>query len=235
MEPMKVPVIGGGIGGLASAQRPQIGDTAMQDVKLQTMSHSEITPDHIMRIGMGFWASKALLSAVELGVFTCLAGGSKTGRELERALDLDPRGTYDFLDALVALGLLARDGDGVAGRYRNTAETAVFLDRESPQYIGGILEMANARLYRFWADLTPALKTGKPQNEIKHSDLIRAERTTSWTPLSHSASSRATATAWRADTATPPRRQYSSIARARNTSAGSSKWRMRGSTGSGPT
>jgi len=141
----------------------------MQDAKLLTMSRGEVTPDHIMQIGMGFWASKALLSAVELGVFTYLAGGSKTGRELERDLDLNPRGTYDFLDALVALGLLERDGDGVAGRYRNSAETAVFLDRESPQYIGGILEMANARLYRFWADLTPALKTGKPQNEIKHS------------------------------------------------------------------
>ena len=141
----------------------------MQDAKLLTTSPGEVTPDHIMQIGMGFWASKALLSAVELGVFTQLAGGSKTGREVERALDLNPRGTYDLLDTLVALGLLERDGAGVAGRYRNTGETAVFLDRKSPQYIGGILEMANARLYRFWADLTPALKTGKPQNEIKHS------------------------------------------------------------------
>jgi hypothetical protein len=122
-----------------------------------------------MQIGMGFWASKALLSAVELGVFTSLAGGPKTGPEIERALGLHPRGTYDFLDTLVALGLLARDGDGAAGQYRNTAETAEFLDRNSPRYVGGILEMANARLYRFWADLTPALKTGKPQNEIKHS------------------------------------------------------------------
>jgi precorrin-6B methylase 2 len=141
----------------------------MQDAKLRTISRNEVTPDRIMQIGMGFWASKAVLSAVELGVFTHLAGGAKTGRELERALELDPRATYDFLDALVALGLLARDGNGIAGRYRNTAETGVFLDRKSPQYIGGILEMANARLYRFWADLTPALKTGKPQNEIKHS------------------------------------------------------------------
>lgn len=141
----------------------------MQDAKLLTMSRRDVTPDHIMQIGMGFWASKALLSAVELGVFTCLGSGPRTGPELERVLDLNPRGTYDLLDALVALGLLERDGDGVASRYRNTAETAMFLDRKSPRYIGGILEMANARLYRFWADLTPALKTGKPQNEIKHS------------------------------------------------------------------
>ena len=141
----------------------------MQTAMLLTMPRAEVTPDHIMQIGMGFWASKALLSAVELGVFTYLADGPKTGHEIEPALGLHPRGTYDFLDALVALGLLARDGDGATGQYRNTAETAAFLDRKSPQYIGGILEMANARLYRFWADLTPALKTGKPQNEIKHS------------------------------------------------------------------
>jgi len=31
------------------------------------------------------------------------------------------------------------------------------------------LEMANARLYPFWADLTEALKSGAPQNETKHS------------------------------------------------------------------
>jgi hypothetical protein len=140
----------------------------MQTAKLLTLPHAGITPDHIMQTGMGFWASKVLLSAVELGVFAELAGGPKTGPEIERALGLHPRSTYDFLDTLVALGLLARDGNGAAGRYRNTAETAVFLDPRSPRYIGGILEMANARLYRFWADLTPALKTGKPQNEIKY-------------------------------------------------------------------
>jgi hypothetical protein len=126
-------------------------------------------PDRILQIGMGFWASKALLSAVELGIFTALAGGGKTGAELEQALGLHPRATYDFLDTLVALGLLERDGDGEAGCYRNTPATALYLDRARPTYVGGILEMANDRLYRFWGDLTPALKSGQPQNEIKES------------------------------------------------------------------
>jgi len=125
------------------------------------------SPAPILEIGMGFWASKTLLSAVELGLFTALAAGPKTGAELERALGLHPRATYDFLDALVALGLLARRGDGAEGRYMNTPATALYLDRGSPRYVGGLLEMANARLYPFWGDLTPALQTGKPQNEIK--------------------------------------------------------------------
>jgi hypothetical protein len=125
-------------------------------------------PSHIMQVGMGFWASKTVLSAVELELFTHLGDESLTGEELGERLGLHPRATYDFLDTLVALGLLARDGDGSAGRYRNTADTAAFLDKRSPAYIGGILEMCNARLYSFWGDLTEALRTGQPQNEVKH-------------------------------------------------------------------
>jgi predicted O-methyltransferase YrrM len=121
-----------------------------------------------MQVGMGFWPSKTVLSAVELQLFTHLGDESMTGEEIGERLGLHPRGIYDFLDTLVALRLLARDGDGSDGHYRNTAETATFLDKRSPAYIGGILEMANARLYRFWGDLTQALQTGEPQNEVTH-------------------------------------------------------------------
>jgi hypothetical protein len=132
------------------------------------MSKAEPNPSHIMQIGMGFWASKTVLSAVELGLFTHLGSEEITGGEIGERLGLHPRAIYDFLDTLVALGLLERDGEGSDGRYRNTAETAAFLDKGSPAYVGGILEMCNGRLYRFWGDLTEALQTGKPQNEIKH-------------------------------------------------------------------
>jgi hypothetical protein len=132
------------------------------------MSQTGPDPSHIMQIGMGFWASKTVLSAVELELFTQLGDESLTGDELGERLGLHPRAIYDFLDTLVALGFLERDGDGSEGRYRNTGDTAAFLNKRSPAYIGGILEMANARLYRFWGDLTEALKTGEPQNEVKH-------------------------------------------------------------------
>jgi predicted O-methyltransferase YrrM len=120
-----------------------------------------------MQIGMGFWPSKALLSAVELQLFTVLGSGPATAAELGNRLELRSRAVCDFLDGLVALRLLDREGSGETARYANTSETAVFLDTNSPQYIGGILEMANARLYGFWDGLTEALQTGKPQNEIK--------------------------------------------------------------------
>jgi hypothetical protein len=122
-----------------------------------------MTPEHIMQVGLGFWGSKTLLSAVELGVFPALASGPMDGMALADRLRLHPRGSRDFLDALVALGLLERNGR----YYANTPETAAFLDPAKPGYIGGMLHMANARLYPFWGSLTEALRTGQPQNESK--------------------------------------------------------------------
>jgi hypothetical protein len=128
------------------------------------------TPDGILQLGLGFWASKTLLSAVELGLFTELARGPLDANALTERLGLHPRSARDFFDALVALRMLERDGD----IYSNTAETDLFLDREKPSYIGGVLEMANARLYRFWGSLTEALRTGEPQNEIRHGENLFA-------------------------------------------------------------
>jgi O-methyltransferase/methyltransferase family protein len=128
----------------------------------------QVDPSHIMQVGMGFWASKTLLSAVELELFTKLGSGAMTAQEMAGALGLHERAVPDFPDALVALQLLDREGDGPDAVYRNNEAGAVFLDKASPAYVGGMLEMSNARLYPFWADLTDALQTGKPQNEIKH-------------------------------------------------------------------
>lgn len=131
------------------------------------MSDDRPSPSRLMDIGMGFWPAKTLLSAVELDLFSELGAESMSGEEIGDRLGLHPRAIYDFLDALVALRILERDGEGPAGRYRNGAEAAAFLDKKGPGYLGGFLEMANARLYRFWADLTEALRTGRPQNEAK--------------------------------------------------------------------
>lgn len=125
-----------------------------------------VTPDAIMQMGTAFWASKTLLSAIELDVFTELAKHPEDLATLQGRLGLHRRGARDFLDALVALGMLQRE-DGV---YSNTLETDLFLDRAKPSYLGGILEMANRRLYPFWGGLTEALRTGRPQNEVAHGE-----------------------------------------------------------------
>jgi hypothetical protein len=134
------------------------------------MPGSDLDPSHILQVGTGFFASKTLLSAVELGLFTVLDNEpSLSGTEIGDRVRLHSRATYDFLDALVALGFLARVGDGPGGRYSNTPEASAFLSRSSPRYVGGLLEMLNARLFGFWNDLTEALHTGQPQNELKRS------------------------------------------------------------------
>lgn len=128
-----------------------------------SMARKTLSPEKVMQLGTGFMASKTLLSAVELGVFTELVKGPLSVEDLTTRLQLHPRAARDFFDTLVALGMLKRTGP----RYSNTPETALFLDRNKPSYVGGILEMANARLYPFWASLTEGLRTGHPQNEVK--------------------------------------------------------------------
>jgi hypothetical protein len=122
-----------------------------------------LTPEHILQLGLGFWGSKTLLSAVELGVFTELAARPLSAEALRQKLGLHERGALDFLDALIALGMLEKR----SGKYANTPETDLFLDRTKPSYIGGMLEMSNSRLYPFWGSLTAALKTGSPQSEAR--------------------------------------------------------------------
>lgn len=129
----------------------------------------ELRPDRIMAIGGGYFAAKVLLSAVGLGLFTELGSTALTASEIADRLGLVERPARDFLDALVSLDLLGRDGDGIDARYRNTEETAYFLDESSPAYHGGLLGIWDQRNYRFWADLTEALKTGQAQSEIKRS------------------------------------------------------------------
>ena len=129
----------------------------------ETGSASAASPQKLLQLAMGFWASKALLSAVELDLFTVLGKGPRTATQLMEQLQLHPRSAHDFLDALVALGVLDRDD----GLYRNSADAGAFLDRAKPGCIAGMLLMANNRLYPFWGSLTEALRTGLPQNEAR--------------------------------------------------------------------
>lgn len=131
-------------------------------------ANPQLDPGPILQTCFAFWSSKVLLTAVDFGLFTKLGDRRITGAELGAELGLHPRSTRDFFDALVAMQFLGREGDGPFAKYHNTPASALYLDNNSPRYIGGILIMLNARLFRFWHDLPEALRTGKPQNEVKH-------------------------------------------------------------------
>ena len=127
-----------------------------------------LDPSPILQTAFGFWSSKVLLTAVEFGVFTKLGNRRITGTELGAELELHPRAISDFFDALVAMKFLDREGDGPSSKYFYTPAGELYLNSESPRYVGGILVMLNARLFKYWHDLPEALRTGKPQNEAKH-------------------------------------------------------------------
>jgi predicted O-methyltransferase YrrM len=131
------------------------------------------TPDSIMQIGTGFWASKVLLSAVKFEIFTTLAERkSMSAAEIKSHLGFrcTDRNVFDYLDALTAFGFLSREGILETAEYSNSINTEIFLDKKKPSYIGGLLEMLNHRLYGFWGNLEAGLLTGHPQNEAKQGD-----------------------------------------------------------------
>lgn len=128
------------------------------------------SPESILEIGTGFWPSKILLTAVNFQLFTKLAEKkSLSASEIKNLLGLhcSDRHVYDFLDTLYGFGFLTRNGILETATYSNGSDADVFLDKNKPSYIGGILEMMNNRLYGFWGNLEEGLKTGSPQNEAK--------------------------------------------------------------------
>ncbi|PCH93660.1 MAG: methyltransferase [Bacteroidetes bacterium] len=134
---------------------------------METTTENQVTPSKVMQIGMGFWASKTLLTAVNMELFTYLANGAVSGQDIKTKLGLHERGLYDFLDTLVSLGFLKRSGIKESSMYSNAEDTDLFLDKNKKSYVGGMLEMCNNRLYAFWNDFEEGLKTGLPQNETK--------------------------------------------------------------------
>lgn len=134
---------------------------------METMVEKQVDPSKIMQIGMGFWASKTLLTGVNIGLFTLLAKGELSGNDIKSKLKLNDRGLYDFLDTLVALGFIERRGLRETALYSNSEDTDLFLDKAKPTYCGGILELANNRLYPNWNYLEDGLKTGLSYDQLK--------------------------------------------------------------------
>lgn len=116
------------------------------------------TSERIVQIARGMSAGAILLSALEIDLFTELGKGPRSYGQLRRALGLGEPAAADFLDALVALNLVGREGSGRDAIYVNTREGSQFLDRNSPAYIGAQLSAANARFAAVWESLTESLR-----------------------------------------------------------------------------
>ena len=119
--------------------------------------------DRIEQVAFGFMASKVLFCALEFGVFTKLAKGPLRAEEIQASLKLHRRSVHDFLDALVALGMLERSGE----RYSNSGDTDFYLDRNKPSYIGGFFEWWNVREYQCLARSARVWRPANPRTRSK--------------------------------------------------------------------
>jgi hypothetical protein len=125
--------------------------------------HCPTSESDVIRAAFGFWEAKIILSAITLKVFDALASAPADAETLSRRAGMHPRGARDFLDALVSMGLLDRNGE----LYSNSGSASTYLTSTAPAYLGWLFELAETRLYPVWGKLTEALKSGQPQNEAQ--------------------------------------------------------------------
>ncbi len=126
-------------------------------------------PAAIFKIATGFMAAKHLFAATELGLFEALADSPATLDALASRCGLTPRATRISADAMVALGLLERDGDA----YRNSPVSATFLGGRTPADLRPLLRFWDKVSYLTWANLASVLSTGPSQDLSKVSGEIQ--------------------------------------------------------------
>jgi ubiquinone/menaquinone biosynthesis C-methylase UbiE len=116
------------------------------------------SPVRIFETLRAFQETAALNSAIELGIFTAIAEGAGTAREIAAQCGASERGMRILCDSLTASGLLEKTG----GRYGNTHDTGIFLNRHSPAYLGGITEfLCDPKMFQLTlAGLTETVRKG---------------------------------------------------------------------------
>ena len=121
------------------------------------MEETELNPGELLKISGSYWEACTPHAAVKLEVFTALADGELTAKEVAEKLQADERGTAMLLNAVSAMGLLTKSGD----RYSNTSQSKALLSKDSPRYIGHMI-MHHHHLVLSWSQLDEAVRTGSP-------------------------------------------------------------------------
>ena len=115
------------------------------------------TPEKVMQIITGGWASSILGAATTHGVFNALEGNPANAETVAKNTRISLRGAQALLDGLTGLGLLTLS----EGRYQNTPDASVFLVKGKPSYLGGMAEVF-LQDFPTWQKLPEAAKTGLP-------------------------------------------------------------------------
>jgi len=115
-----------------------------------------LSPVPILQIATGFWASQALLTAVDLRVFTVLFGGPKTAAEVAAETKTDPAALEAILDANCALGFLHRSGE----RFRNDEVSNAFLVEGSPGSYVDLVRFMRDPMFGLASQLRDTVRSG---------------------------------------------------------------------------
>ncbi|HXP79551.1 MAG TPA: class I SAM-dependent methyltransferase [Verrucomicrobiae bacterium] len=115
------------------------------------------TPEKVMQIITGGWASSILGAAAQHGIFTALEGNPATAENVAKKTGISLRGAQALLDGLTGLGLLTLS----EGRYQNSPDASAFLVKGKPSYFGGLAEVY-LQDFPTWQNLPTAAKTGLP-------------------------------------------------------------------------
>lgn len=116
-----------------------------------------VSPMEIFATINAFHRSAALKSGIELDIFTKIAEGNKTAKEIAKACEASERGTRILCDNLAVLGFLTKEN----GEYDLREDSAFFLNQSSPAYLGKAIDfLMSPTLFEGFQNLTEAVKSG---------------------------------------------------------------------------
>jgi ubiquinone/menaquinone biosynthesis C-methylase UbiE len=122
---------------------------------------TELNPEQLMQMSMSYTSSRILTAGVRLNVFSHMAAGHQSAAAIAGAAGASERGMRMLLDALAALQLVAKSGT----RYRLTPSSEKYLVRESPDYLGAVME--DDSIWEAWCKLVEAVRTGRSPRRVE--------------------------------------------------------------------
>jgi predicted O-methyltransferase YrrM len=128
----------------------------------QTVHGDQPTPERILQLATGYWATSILGAAASHSLFTHLEAGAGTAGELAGRAGISERGAQTLLDGLVSLGLVELDG----GTYRNTPEAATFLVEGKPTCLSGFAKVMLPEMGN-WAAMPDVVRNGGPETDAR--------------------------------------------------------------------
>lgn len=122
------------------------------------------SPELLFQTINAYQRTAVIKAALELDVFTAIGEGKQTAQELAARCETSERGMRILCDYLVIIGFLTKEG----GRYSLTQDSATFLDRRSPAYMGGVTEfLLSPMLMRGFEDVAAIVRKG---GTVTHED-----------------------------------------------------------------